>query len=68
MQKIVGTDEELQQAATDYFCHALSIVLGRFLFVKGGDIRIAKKIRLSAPTRTATSASPATPGACAGGL
>ena len=45
--RITGTDEELQQAATDYFCHALSlIVLGRFLFVKGGDIRIRKEITL----------------------
>lgn len=45
--QIIGTDEELQQAATDYACHALSlIVLGRFLFVKGGDIRIRKQIPL----------------------
>ena len=45
--QIIGTDEELQQAATDYFCHALSlIVLGRFIFVKGGDIRIRKEIPL----------------------
>ena len=43
--QIIGTDEELQQAATDYFCHALSlIVLGRFLFVKGGDINLRKPI------------------------
>ena len=35
--QIIGTDEELKQAAEDYACHALSlIVLGRFLFVKGG--------------------------------
>ena len=45
--QITGTDAELQQAATDYFCHALSlIVLGRFLFVKGGDIRIRQQIPL----------------------
>jgi hypothetical protein len=45
--QIIGTDEELQQAATDYACHALSlIVLGRFLFVKGGDIRLRSQIRL----------------------
>jgi tetratricopeptide (TPR) repeat protein len=45
--QIIGTDEELQQAATDYACHALSlIVLGRFLFVKGGDIRKRKEIKL----------------------
>jgi tetratricopeptide (TPR) repeat protein len=45
--QIIGTDEELQQAATDYACHALSlIVLGRFLFVKGGDIRLRSQIPL----------------------
>ncbi|MBL9175927.1 MAG: hypothetical protein JNL10_20455 [Verrucomicrobiales bacterium] len=45
--QITGTDEELRQAAQDYFCHALSlIVLGRFLFVKGGDIRIRSQIPL----------------------
>ncbi|HRJ10544.1 MAG TPA: ATP-binding protein, partial [Prosthecobacter sp.] len=45
--QITGTEEELQQAATDYFCHALSlIVLGRFLFVKGGDIRLRSQLKL----------------------
>ncbi len=45
--QIIGTEEELKEAAEDYFCHALSlIVLGRFLFVKGGDIRIRKQIPL----------------------
>ena len=45
--QIIGTDEELKQAAEDYGCHALSlIVLGRFLFVKGGDIRIRDQIKL----------------------
>jgi tetratricopeptide (TPR) repeat protein len=45
--QIIGTDEELQQAATDYACHALSlIVLGRFLFVKGGDINLRSQIPL----------------------
>ncbi len=45
--QIIGTDEELQQAATDYACHALSlIVLGRFLFVKGRDIRLRSQIPL----------------------
>jgi hypothetical protein len=45
--QITGTDEDLKQAAKDYACHALSlIVLGRFLFVKGGDIRIRDQIKL----------------------
>lgn len=45
--QIIGTEEELQQAAKDYACHALSlIVLGRFLFVKGGDIRLRSQIKL----------------------
>lgn len=43
--QITGTDKELEEAARDYFCHALSlIVLGRFLFVKGGDIRIRPQV------------------------
>ncbi|MFO1459334.1 MAG: hypothetical protein U1G08_07975 [Verrucomicrobiota bacterium] len=45
--QITGNDEELRQAAQDYFCHALSlVVLGRFLLVKGGDIRIRSQIPL----------------------
>jgi tetratricopeptide (TPR) repeat protein len=45
--QIIGTDEELEQAAKDYSGHALSlIVLGRFLIVKGGDIRIRGQIKL----------------------
>ncbi len=45
--QIIGTDKELEQAAEDYGCHALSlIVLGRFLFVKGRDIRIRDQIKL----------------------
>jgi tetratricopeptide (TPR) repeat protein len=45
--QIIGTDEELKAAAEDYFCHALSlIVLGRFLFMKGGDIRLRSQIPL----------------------
>jgi hypothetical protein len=45
--QIIGTDKELEEAAEDYGCHALSlIVLGRFLFVKGGDIRIRGQIKL----------------------
>jgi hypothetical protein len=45
--QIIGTDKELEEAAEDYGCHALSlIVLGRFLFVKGRDIRIRDKIKL----------------------
>lgn len=49
LQKIgvIGTDADLAEAVRDYFGHALSlIVLGRFLFVKGGDIRIRKQIPL----------------------
>jgi hypothetical protein len=45
-QGVIGTDEEFQQAAKDYFCHALSlIVLGRFLVAKGGDISKRSLIR-----------------------
>lgn len=45
--QVIGNDEELKEAAEDYFCHALSlIVLGRFLFVKGGDIRLRSQIPL----------------------
>jgi tetratricopeptide (TPR) repeat protein len=45
-QRVIGTDEELEEAAKDYFCHALSlIVLGRFLVAKGGDIRKRSQIK-----------------------
>jgi hypothetical protein len=45
--KIIGTDKELEQAAEDYSCHALSlVVLGRFVVVKGGDINIRSQIKL----------------------
>lgn len=44
---VKGTDEELAQAANDYFCHALSLtVLGRYLALKGGDIRQRDRIKL----------------------
>lgn len=44
---VIGTEEDLAAAVRDYYGHALSlIVLGRFLFVKGGDIRLRDTIRL----------------------
>lgn len=44
---VIGTEEDFAAAVRDYFGHALSlIVLGRFLFVKGGDIRLRDTIKL----------------------
>lgn len=44
---VIGTEADLAAAVRDYFGHALSlIVLGRYLFVKGGDIRLRHTIKL----------------------
>lgn len=44
---VKGTEAELEQAAKDYFCHALSLtVLGRYLALNGGDIRRRDVIHL----------------------
>lgn len=50
---VKGTDEEMAQAAEDYFRHALSLtVLGRFLAVKGGDIRQRDRVKFEAASET----------------
>ena len=48
-----GTDDEMAQAAEDYFRHALSLtVLGHFLAVKGGDIRQRDRVKFETASET----------------